>query len=80
MNLEARKISFIQEFLSIQSEEIVRGLEDLLREKKAKLIEESFKPMSMQQFNDEIEQALDDSKKGRIIKATDLKTKIKKWS
>ncbi len=36
--------------------------------------------MSMEQYNDEIDQALDDSKKGRLIKATDLKAKIQKWN
>ena len=35
--------------------------------------------MDLKQFNNEIDQALEDSEKGRIIKATDLKSKIKKW-
>lgn len=80
MDLEARKISFVQEFLRLQNEEIISGLEKMLRKRKADLIEKSLKPMSMQQFNDEIDQALDDSKNGRIIKANDLKSKIQKWS
>ncbi len=79
MNLEARKISFIQEFLRLQNEDIISGLENFLRKRKIDLIENSFKPMSMEQFNNEINQALDDSKNERIIKATDLKAKIKKW-
>lgn len=80
MNLETRKISFVQEFLRLQNEEIVSGLEKMLRNRKAELIENNLKPMSMQQFNDEIDQALNDSKNGQIIKATDLKTKVQKWS
>tara|TARA_R110002124_G_scaffold109723_4_gene263158 strand:+ start:21834 stop:22076 length:243 start_codon:yes stop_codon:yes gene_type:complete len=80
MDLEARKISFVQEFLRLQNEEIVKGLEKMLRKRKAELIEKSFIPMSTEQFNAEIDQALDDSKNGRLIKATDLKAKIKKWS
>lgn len=79
MNLEARKLSFIQEFLRLQNEEIVSGLENFLRKRKIDLIENDFKPMSMEQLNDEIDQALDDSKNERLTKATDLKAKIQKW-
>ncbi len=79
MDLEARKISFVQEFLRLQNEEIVSGLEKLLRIRKAELIEKKFKPMTMEQYDAEIERAMEDSKNGRMIKATDLKAKIKKW-
>ena len=79
MDLEARKISFVQEFLRLQNEEIVSGLEKLLRKRKAELIEKKLKPMSPEQFNAEMDQAMDDSENGRMIKATDLKSKIQKW-
>jgi hypothetical protein len=80
MNLETRKISFVQEFLRIQDEETVDVLEKLLWQQKAELLEKSLKPMTMEQFNNEIDQAMEDSKNGRMIKATDLKAKIEKWS
>lgn len=44
------------------------------------MIEKNLKPMSMEQYNAEIDQAMEDSKNGRMIKATDLKAKIQKWS
>lgn len=80
MDLETRKISFVQEFLRLQNEEIVSGLEKLLRKGKAELIEQNLKPMSMEQYNADIDQAMDDSENGRMIKATDLKNKITKWN
>jgi hypothetical protein len=80
MNLEARKLLFIQEFLRLQNEEIISGLENLLRKRKIELIENDFKPMSIEQFNSEIDQSLDDSKNEKLIKASDLKAKIQKWS
>lgn len=80
MNLETRKLSFIQEFLRLQNEEIVSGLENFLRKRKVEMLENDFKPMGLEQFNKEIDQALDDSKNERIIKASDLKDKIQKWS
>lgn len=44
MNLEARKIEFVQEFLRLQHVEIVEGLEKMLRKRKVELIEKSFTP------------------------------------
>ena len=80
MDLEARKISFVQEFLRLQNEEIISGLENLLRKRKAELIAKSFEPMTMEKYDKEIDQALEDSKNGRMIKASDLKSKIRKWN
>ena len=74
------KIVVDTEFLRLQHVEIVEGLEKMLRKRKVELIEKNFTPMSTEQFNAEIDQALDDSKNGRLIKVTDLKAKIKKWS
>lgn len=80
MNLEARKISFVQEFLRIQNEEIIGSLEKFLKNRKAELIDNTFKPMSIEQYNNEIDQAMNDSENGRMIRATELKAKIQKWN
>jgi hypothetical protein len=80
MDLETRKITFVQEFLRLQNEEIVSGLEKLLRKKKKDLYEKKLTPMSVDQFNKEIDQAMDDSENGRIIPAKELKKKMRKWS
>lgn len=79
MDIEARKISFIQEFLRLQNEDIISSLENFLHKKKAELAEENVSPMTEDRFNDEIDISLEDAKNGRIIKATALKDKIKKW-
>ena len=79
MDLQARKITFVQEFLRLQNEEIISGLEHLLRMKKCELYEKTIVPMSREQFNSEIDQAMKDSEEGRIITAKELKEKIKKW-
>ncbi len=80
MDIQTRKITFIQEFLSLQNEEIVRGLEDFLKEKKKQLSENEIKPMSIEKFNSEINMSLEDSKNNKVIKAADLKAKIEKWA
>jgi hypothetical protein len=76
MDLEARKISFVQEFLRLQSEEIVIHLENLLHKQKVELLDQEMKSMSINQFNKEIDQSLDDAKNGRIIAAKDLRSKF----
>ena len=78
MNLQARKISFVQEFLRLKNEEIISGLETMLKKRKSEVYEKELKPMSLDKLNEEIDQALEDSENDRVIKATDLKSKFKK--
>ncbi|MBK6550488.1 MAG: hypothetical protein IPH05_08460 [Flavobacteriales bacterium] len=79
MDLQTRKISFVQEFLRLQNEELVSLLEQILRRRKAELLEGTMVPMSMEQLNEEVDRALEDSKNDRVISAEDLKNEIKKW-
>lgn len=79
MDLEARKISFVQEFLRLQNEEIVSGLENFLRKRKTEFMENSQTPMTKDKLNAEIDHAMDDSKNGRMVKANDLLSKFDKW-
>jgi hypothetical protein len=78
MDLQARKISFVQEFLRLKNEEIISGLETMLKKRKSEIYENELKPMTLDNFNKEIDQALEDSENDRVIKATDLKSKFKK--
>ena len=80
MDLEGRKIMFVQEFLRLQNEEIIAGLEKLLRKRKAELIEKGMKPITIAEFNKAIDQSLEDLKNDKVTKTSDLKSKIKKWN
>jgi len=55
-------------------------MKKLLREQKATLFKKNQQPMTIEEFNLEIDQALEDSKKDKVTKAIDLKDKINKWS
>jgi hypothetical protein len=79
MDIQTRKIAFVQEFLKLQNEEIITGLEDLLRNKRIELYESKLSPMSLEQFNSEIDQAMKDSVEGRLTPASELIKKIQKW-
>jgi hypothetical protein len=80
MDLEARKINFVQEFLRIENENIINSLEKLLRKSKSELFEENLSPMSLDNFHADINRALNDSENDRMIKAEDLRVKVEKWS
>ncbi|MDO3695914.1 hypothetical protein QVZ41_13770 [Wenyingzhuangia sp. chi5] len=80
MDLQSRKIEFIQEFLKIQSEEAISKLEKILRKEKASNISKEIKPMSIEQFNERINKSMEDSENGRVIETSQLKAKIEKWA
>lgn len=79
MNLETRKLTFIQEFVRLQNEDIVIDLEKLLHKQKAELISKELKPISIEEFNNDIDKSFDDFKNGNIISGKNLKAKIQKW-
>ena len=80
MNLETRKLSFIQEILRIQSEKTITRLETILRKEKTVIEFENIQPMTMKKFNQRIDKSLEDSKKGKLTEVNDLISEIDKWS
>lgn len=79
MDIETRKIEFIQEFLKVQSEEVISRLEKLLREENKNSEKVDFKPMTIEEFNERIDKSMEDSKNGRLTKASELKAKMERW-
>lgn len=80
MDLQSRKISFVQEFLSIESEEIISRLENFLKKEKKVNTNKEFSPITMEEFESRIDQSMEDSKNGRVIEANQLLEDVKKWS
>jgi hypothetical protein len=77
MNLETRKIVFIQEFLKVQSEEVIARLEKLLKTEKSPAEEKLLKPMTAQELNDRIEQSESDFDNDRFKSSSELLAKYK---
>ncbi|GAA3777694.1 hypothetical protein [Flavobacterium ginsengiterrae] len=78
MDLQTRKIEFVQEFLKIQSEEVISQLENLLKRNKKDLDEnEFFSPISIEDFNKRIDKSEDDFKNGRYKTTSQLLEKYK---
>ncbi|WP_026730249.1 hypothetical protein [Flavobacterium denitrificans] len=77
MDLQTRKIEFVQEFLKIQSEELISQLENLLKNKSNLDDNDFFNPMSIEEFNNRIDQSENDFKNGRYKTTSQLLEKYK---
>jgi len=80
MDLQTRKISFIQEFLNFQSEEIILRFEKLLKREKNRITSNKLEPMTLEEFNERIDTSIEDSNNDRVIEANELLSEIKKSS
>lgn len=76
MDIQSRKLKFIQEFLKLQNEDLLLRLENLL--KSSKNIDKS-KPLSIAELNKRINQSMEDSKNDRLIDSDGLMQEIEKW-
>lgn len=76
MDLQSRKIEFVQEFLKLQSEEVINQLEKLLK-KETKKIDRDLKPMTVEELNSRIDQSEDDFRNGRFKTTSQLLEKYK---
>ena len=75
MDLQTRKIEFVQEFLKLQSEEVISQFESLLRKKSQKA--EVLKPMSIKELNSRIDKSEKDFKEGKFKTSSQLLEKYK---
>jgi hypothetical protein len=77
MDLQSRKIEFVQDFLKLQSEEAISRLEKLLKKEKNIVVGEEFKPMTKKELNKRIDQSESDFKKNQFKKTSELLSKYK---
>jgi hypothetical protein len=79
MDLQSRKLSFIQEFLRIQNEEIICSLENLLKKSKADIYDQNQISKSVEILNSEIDHSMEDSDNDRVISSSDLLEETENW-
>jgi len=80
MDLQTRKLTFVKEFLNIQSEDIVDRFEKMLKKEKKRSIEKDFQPMTLDEFHKRIDQSMLDSKNETFqkVNSTRFSTTTKK--
>ena len=79
MDIQTRKINFVQEFLRLRNIKLIEKLEKILLEDKAKDYEANLKPLSIDNFNKMIDKSIEDAKQGNVVSTRDLKESVKKW-
>jgi len=75
MDIEARKIEFIQEFLKLQSEEAISKLENLLKKEKDTTDERMFNLMTIDELNKRIDKSESDFKNNRFKTSSEVLAK-----
>ena len=75
MNIEARKIEFVKEFLKLQSEEAISRLENILRKEKNTSDERIFEPMTQDELNKRIDKSESDFRNNRFKSSSELLVK-----
>lgn len=80
MDIQSKKIQFIEDFIRISDENIINKLVEFLKTETRRKAEKEPKPFSMKEFDELIDQSEADSRNGREISARDLKKEIDSWS
>ena len=78
MDIQSRKISFIQQYLSLTNVEIIEKLEKLLKQESKKTFKSTLKPMTHDELDKKIEEAEEDIKNGRVYTTVKAKSLVKK--
>ncbi len=79
MDLQTRKIHFIQEVLRVKNEKIIEKLEKILHQERKKVIEKELSTMTVEEFNALIDSAEDDSENDRMHNAGEILNDIDTW-
>lgn len=79
MDIQARKIEFIQQFLKLQNESSIARLESVLNQEAREQHDKVFKPMTVEDLNKRIDQSMDDSQNNRVYSTDEMKSAISEW-
>jgi hypothetical protein len=79
MDLQTRKIHFIQEVLRIKNEKIIDKLEKILHQERKKTIDKELSPMTIEEFNSLIDSAENDSENDRMYNTGEILKDIDTW-
>jgi len=79
MDIQTRKINFVQEFLRLRNIKLIEKLEKILLEDKAKDYEANLKPINIDNFNKMVDKSIEDATQGNVVDARELKESVKRW-
>ena len=79
LNLEHRKLNFIESFLRINDVEIIDKLEKVIQLDLKKDKQEDLKPMSLESFHEMIDESVEQHKNGEVYSSEEIREHIKSW-
>lgn len=79
MDIQTRKLSFIQEFIKVADSYLLDKFEELMKQERNKTVEKEIKPMTIDEYEHRIFKALEDVKNKRVKHARELKAEIATW-
>lgn len=79
MDIQTRKLHFIQGFLRLANGNILEKFEKMLAQEREKKYMDEIKPMTMQQYEQRIDKAFDEYKDNKVRTARELKNDLAKW-
>lgn len=77
MDLQTRKIEFVQKFLKLQSEEVISKLENILSKSKSNLEKRVMEPISKFELNERIDKSESDFENDKFKTTEELLAKFK---
>jgi len=79
MDIQTRKIQFIQEFLKHADAGMITKFEELFKQEREKALEKEIKPMTLKEYEQRINKAFEDVKNNKVKSARALKKDIATW-
>ena len=79
MDLQKRKLHFIQDFLKYANNNLLDKFEEILRSEREKAFEKEIKPLTISQYEQRITKAVDDVKNNKAKTAQVMKKEIETW-
>ena len=79
MDIQTRKIQFIQEFLKCANDKLLSRFEEMLKEERTMAFEKEIKPMTLREYEQRIDKAVEDVKNNKVKSARNLKKDIATW-
>ena len=78
MDLQTRKLSFMEEYLRLNDEALIDKLTALLKKERQKNLRKQLHPMSAQQLADKLERSEADIKAGNLHSQAEVEQYLKK--
>lgn len=79
MDIQTKKLKLIEDFLSISDEKLLEKLDHLIKVEKHKGNSVNLKPLSLNEFHEMVNEAIEDYEKGNSILQEELEKEVLTW-